>query len=462
MEKAPGSLVLRATPFIGLLLLCLLYTVDFEFNVTPSDQWNKLRTNWSGNSVEGGTQIKDEDPLYLLLKRLVEGESQTQLEATGFACDSKIHTEVCVSSRPVRIDTLTMKVYAPFSQGMPQANRTIHPYARKDDKSLMNTSVTPVQILPAGNITLSPPCQYTHNVTAVIFSSGGFAGNIFHEFNEVIIPLFLTTRHFQSRLQFILTDFRPDFVAKYKRILSHLSSYEVINPASNGSMHCFPGAVVGLHFHDLLAISTTNVPEGYSMLDFKQFLRESYNIKIQDLSQTEKPVLVLVSRQGSRMFLNEDQMVTMMRELGFSVVVAKPDMMGNLDEVAEMLNPCSVLVGAHGAGLTNQVFLPEGAVLVQVVGLGLEWVSDNYFGGPGIGMGLNYVEYKIEPEESSLISIYGRDHPVIFDPSSMYSQGYEVGRALYLIEQKFNIDLVRFRKTLVKALGLLGRSAPSV
>lgn len=39
MEKAPGSLVLRATPFFCLLLLCLLYTVDFGFNVTrPSDQ----------------------------------------------------------------------------------------------------------------------------------------------------------------------------------------------------------------------------------------------------------------------------------------------------------------------------------------------------------------------------------------------------------------------------------------
>ncbi|KAI8552879.1 hypothetical protein RHMOL_Rhmol06G0302400 [Rhododendron molle] len=281
MEKVPRSPVLRATPFICLLLLCLLYTVDFGFNVTRSDQWNKLRFQ-AGNKLRtnwGGSCIKDEDPLYLLWKRLVEGENQTQLEATGFACDSKICTDVCVSSRPVRIDMLTMKVYAPFSQGMPPANPTIHPYAIKNDKALMNTTVTSVQILP-GNITLSPPCQYTHNVTAVIFSSGGYAQNLFHEFNEVIIPLFLNSRHFQSRLQFIVTDFKSKFVAKYKKILFHLSSYEVINPALNRSMHCFPGAVVGLHYHDLLAILNTTVPKGYSMLDFKQFLRESYNLKI--------------------------------------------------------------------------------------------------------------------------------------------------------------------------------------
>ncbi|KAF7141800.1 hypothetical protein RHSIM_Rhsim06G0221600 [Rhododendron simsii] len=387
------------------------------------------------------------------------GEDQTQLEAIGFACDSKIRTDVCVSSRPVRIDTPSMKVYAPLIQGMAQASRTVHPYAIKNDEALMNTSVTAVQIL-SRNITLSPPCDYAHNVTAIIFSSGGFAGNIFHEFNEIIVPLFLTSRHFQSRLQFILADFRPEFVAKYDKILSHLSNYEVINPASNGGIHCFPGAVVGLHYHDNLAITTTEVPEGSSMLDFKQFLRESYNLKLRDLSQTEKPVLVLISRQGSRAFLNEDQMVTMMRELGFSVVVAKPDMMGNLDTVAEMLNPCSVLVGSHGAGLTNEVFLPEGAVVVQVAGWGLEWVSDNYFGRPATGMGLNYLEYKIEAEESSLTSIYGRDHPVIVDPASVQSQGYQVGRAIYLIQQSFNIDIARFSTTLVEALRLLGRSAP--
>ncbi|KAG5546579.1 hypothetical protein RHGRI_018675 [Rhododendron griersonianum] len=71
------------------------------------------------------------------------------------------------------------------------------------------------------------------------------------------------------------------------------------------------------------------------------------------------------------MFLNEDEVLTMMRALGFTVVVAKRNTLAHLDKVAEMLNPCSVLVGAHGAGLTNGVFLSEGAVMVQVVGLGL-------------------------------------------------------------------------------------------
>ncbi|KAG5546583.1 hypothetical protein RHGRI_018679 [Rhododendron griersonianum] len=406
------------------------------------------------------SRIEHQRHLDLVMGRLLEGDSQTQLEANGFACHSDIHTEVCVSNRPVRLDTSTMTVYAPFSQGMPRANRTMSPYARKDDNVAMEL-VSPVQILQ-GNITAPPACRYNHNVPVLVFSSGGFTGNMFHEFNEVIIPLFLTSRHFQSRLRFIITDYSPSFVDKFDKIISHLSSYEVINSTENGNVHCFPGAVVGLHYHDNLAINTTVTPEGYSMLDFKQFLRESYNLKIRDLSQTqtEKPALLLISRQKSRMFLNEDQMVTMMETLGFRVVIAKPDMMANTEKFAKIVNSCSVVVGAHGAGLTNIVFLPEGAVLVQVVGLALEWASSYYFGTPALGMGLNYIEYKIEPEESSLISVYGRDHPVVVDPASVKAQGYQVERAVYLIEQSFNIDVERLNKTLVQALGLVGRSAP--
>ncbi|KAI8552887.1 hypothetical protein RHMOL_Rhmol06G0303200 [Rhododendron molle] len=427
MEKSRRILVLWASSILFLLLLSLLYIGEFGSYVVPSNQ--------GGNETDQG-------------------------EATGFACHSDFHTDVCVSNRSVRIDTLTMKVYAPFSQGMPQANRIIHPYPKKEDKWI-NRSVSSVQILQ-GNISPPPPCHYTHNVPAIVFSSGLFSGNVFHDFSELIIPLFLTSRHFQSRLHFIVTDFKPIFFDKYKKIFSHLSSYEVINPAANVGVHCFPGVVVGLHYHDHLALNTTAIPRGYSMLDFKQFLRESYNLKIQDLSQMEKPVLVLISRHNSRMFLNEDQMVTMMGALGFTVVVAKPDMMANIDKFSKIVNSGSVLVAAHGAGLTNIVFLPQGAVMVQVVGLSLEWPSTHYYGNPATEMGLNYLEYKIEPEESSLITLYGRDDPIITDPPSISaSRGMLVGRAIYLGEQSFDINVTRFRNTLVKALELTGHSAPS-
>ncbi|XP_058189532.1 alpha-1,3-arabinosyltransferase XAT2-like [Rhododendron vialii] len=257
---------------------------------------------------------------------------------------------------------------------MPEDDRIIIPYTKKEDKWITGTTISSVQTLQ-GNIATPPPCEYTRNVPAIVFSSGGSTGNIFHEFTELIIPLFLTSHHFQSRL-LMVTNFRLQSMGKYKKIFSHLSRYEVINPAANVSVHCFPGAVVGHHYHDHLAIKTAEIPKGYSMFNFKKFLRYSYNLKIQDSSQTEKPTLILMSRKKSRVFMNEDEMVTMMKALGFRVVVAQPDMMTNMDKFEEIVNSCSILVSAHGAGLTNAVFLPEGAVLVQVMGLGIDWISN--------------------------------------------------------------------------------------
>ncbi|XP_059662455.1 alpha-1,3-arabinosyltransferase XAT3-like isoform X2 [Cornus florida] len=351
-----------------------------------------------------------------------------------------------------------MTVHVPSDRPMPQSQRNVQPYARKEDETAMKT-ITPVQILE-GSIT-SPACNYTHVVPAVIFSTSGFMGNLFHEFNEIIIPLFLTTHHFQSHVQFIIVDYDPWFVTKYNRILTHLSPYEFINSASNGSVHCFPGIVVGLEYHDNLAINYSDIPGGYSMLDFKQFLKEAYNLKVKTLSKIEQPVLMLISRNGSRMFLNEDEMVGMMEELGFRVVVVTPNRMANLDKFASVVNSCSVMVGAHGAGLANELFLPTGAVMVQVVPWGLEWASNAYFGEPAQDMGVQYLEYKIEPEESTLIDRYGRDHQVFVDPGAIFAMGYYTARAIYVDGQNMKINLVRFRKTLVEALGFLGHSSPT-
>lgn len=380
------------------------------------------------------------------------GEDRVQLETTGFSCHSDLHSEVCVAKKPVIIDNNALTAYLQSSQV--QVNHTVRPYARKEDETAME-QVSSVQILN-GNASL-PACQFTHDVPAVVFSSGGFTGNLFHEFNELIIPLFITCYHFKSHLQFVITDFKPWWVTKYNQILTHLSKFEVINAAKDGGVHCFPGAVIGLKYHDNLALSPTEIPGGYSMFDFKHFLRETYNLKIKNVSEIEKPKLLLISRPKTRKFMNEDEMVDMMEELGFEVVVATPNRMSNLDKFAEVLNSCSVMVGAHGAGVTNTVFLPAGAVMVQVVPLGLDWASTAYFGGPAKEMGMHYLEYKIEPTESSLFKEYGPDHPVISDPMSIFLKGYNAARATYVDGQNLMINLVRFRETLEKAKKFLGR-----
>lgn len=353
------------------------------------------------------------------------------------------------------MDNNALTMYVASSET--QFEHMIQPYALKDDATAMKF-VTPVKIIHGNNSQL-PACNFNHGIPALVFSSGGFMGNLFHEFNEVIIPLFITSRHFRSRIQLVITDFKPWWVRKYNRVLSRLSQFEAINPAGNGSTHCFPGAIVGLKYHDSLALNSSEIPGGYSMFEFKHFLRKAYDLKLADVATTDKPVLILISRPKSRRFMNEKEMKDMMEELGFRVVVAMPNRMSNLDKFARLVNSCSVMVGAHGAGLANSVFLPAGAVMVQVVPLGLDWASSNYFGGPATKMEVEYLEYKIKPEESSLLSTYGPDDPVITDPKSIFMKGYCAAREVYVDGQNLKINVTRFRETIVEAMKLLGPPA---
>lgn len=144
--------------------------------------------------------------------------------------------------------------------------------------------------------------------------------------------------------------------------------------------------------------------------------------------QRERPVLVLISHQKTIIFLNEDEMVIMMEDLGFQVCDCKAQ---DDVEFGKGFQVGEFMVGAHGAGLAYELFLPKGAVMVQVEPLGLEWPLDRYFGEPAHEMGVQYLEYKIEPEESSLFRLFEQDHPVIdVDPASAFSNGYQADRAL--------------------------------
>ncbi|KAI3466269.1 hypothetical protein Pfo_022932 [Paulownia fortunei] len=410
-------------------------------------------TNFSSREIKKTTE--EQDSLKVHIARLVRREDLKRLETTGFACDIAQHSVVCVANQPVIIDTTrNITVHIPTNQTV-QEETNVRPYARQEDKHLLQY-ITPVKILH-GN-TIPPVCQYNHQIPALIFSSA-LTGNLFHEFNDIIIPLFITIKHFKSRVLVILEDYNPTFLSKYSKIMSRLSDHEVMNPAANGSVHCFPGLIVGLKYHDNLALNSSDIPGGYSLPDFRQFLGETYDLKFKHVSQIRKPTLMLVSREKTRRFLNEDEIVGMMKEVGFRVVVVRTQALSNLNKFANVVNSCSVLVGVHGAGLTNELFLPGGAVTVQVEPLGLEWASATYFGNPASAMDLSYLRYKITPEESSLVKLYGRNHSVITDPASVFAKGYRAARAMYIDQQDVRVDIVKFRETLVLALQLVKKSS---
>jgi len=212
-------------------------------------------------------------------------------------------------------------------------------------------------------------------------------------------------------------------------------------------------------YHDNLAVNRSEVPEGYTMASVREFLWNIYNVTVKTRLNLQKPKVLLVSRKGSRMFLNEDEMVKMMeQELGLEVHRALPNDTMSLDKFAQIVNSCEIMVGAHGAGLTNALFLPTGAVLIQVVPLGLNWASDHYFGKPAPGIGLTYLRYKVLRNETSLYETYGPDNPIVSDPAAIWAKGYAAVKEAYVDGQNFRINLSRFKGYLLEAIRLLGQS----
>ncbi|KAK6148118.1 hypothetical protein DH2020_019030 [Rehmannia glutinosa] len=151
-------------------------------------------------------------------------------------------------------------------------------------------------------------------------------------------------------------------------------------------------------------------------------------------------------KKRTRILLNDVEVSWVARKLGYEVVLAEAEMSTNLTRFAQIVNSCDVLMGIHGAGLTNMVFLPDNALLIQVVPLGgIDGFARLDFGNPAAGMSIRYLEYKIKTKESSLGREYPIDHPVLKDPLSFHRKGWGEVRSIYLDNQNVTIDIRRFK-----------------
>ena len=333
----------------------------------------------------------------------------------------------------------------------------IKPYPRKADPNAMrNVREVTVRSVSGG----APACTDRHDVPALVFSDRGYTGNYFHAYTDVVLPLFLTARQYAGEVLLLVTNHQAWWVGKYAPVFRGLSKYEPEDLDRDPRVRCFRRVQVGLTSHDDFSIDPRRAPNGYSMLDFTAFLRAAYGLPRDAVAppapgrgRGRRPRLLVIARARNRRFLNVDEIARGAWRVGFEVVVSEGG--HEVAPFAELANSCDAVVGVHGAGLTNMVFLPRGAVVIQVIPLGpLEFVA-SYFRGPSRDMGLRYLEYRVAPEESTLVDRYPRDHPVIADPGSIKAKDWVSFMGVYLFEQDVRLDMKRFRPVLKKALSRL-------
>nr|AGS18881.1 GT61_7 [Plantago ovata] len=327
---------------------------------------------------------------------------------------------------------------------------TVKPYARKADNCAMQ-NVREWKITAEANVA-SPRCSQTITTPAVVFSTAGYSGNHFHDFSDTLLPLYLTSRQFNRSVLFLVTNAQDWWISKHYTILDSLSSYNILDIDSQNEVLCFSRVIIGLKADKDLRADHPSPPH-YSMLDFAQFLRNVYSLgreSVKDFHGFRLPRMLIISRQHSRRINNEGDVVDMARGVGFDVIAE--EMGHNIDSVAHLVNSVDVMVGVHGAGLTNQIFLPKDAVVIQIMPIGLD-VLPHFYDFPPKDLKLRYIGYSVSLNESSLFGKYPMDSEVFTNPRAI--QEYEEFKSIYLDNQDLNIDVSKFRETILKAKELL-------
>ncbi|XP_008775958.2 alpha-1,3-arabinosyltransferase XAT2-like isoform X1 [Phoenix dactylifera] len=384
----------------------------------------------------------------------VGGQNMMNSEKKPLCDFSHYRVDRCELEGDIRIHRNPSSVISVESTERSSESYRIRPYPRKGDKIALSR-VTEVMVKSSKD---GPQCSINHNVPALVFSVGGYTGNLFHDFTDVMIPIFLTASEFNGEVQFVITETRPWWMKKYLTVFQKLSRYEIIDFDNDDRVHCFKHVAVGLRAQMEFTIDPAQDPNGYTMVDFARFMRSVYSLERDAVTRIEehphrKPRLTIISRQRTRKFTNVPEIVRMAQDLGYEVVVEEAGVSTNVAQFARNINSCDVLMGVHGAGLTNLVFLPMNATIIQIVPWGgLEGIAMFDFGHGAKAMKLNYVQYSISVEESTLTEIYPRNHPVFKNPTSFHKQGWVLLRGTFMDKQNVKLDVNRFRDVLWKAL----------
>ncbi|WOK94176.1 hypothetical protein Cni_G02878 [Canna indica] len=390
--------------------------------------------------------------------KIIQLGEQIQILERKPLCDvSDPRTDICEMHGDIRIHGSSSSVIFTESSTSPKTQHKeswrIHPYPRKGDATCF-ARVRELTVEATSNV--APECTATHRVPAVVFSTGGYAGNLFHDFTDLLVPLFATARQFDGEVMLAVTDLSVKWMEKYRLVLEKISNYPVIDLDEDKQVNCFAQVIVGLRAYNEFHIDPARTPNGYTILDFTKFMRSTFSVQreaplnIEDFSG-RRPRLVIIARRRTRAFTNTAEIVATAEELGYEAVVADTTL--DLARFARVVNSGDVMMGVHGAGLANMVFLPPNATLIQVVPWGgLEWMATVDFGSPAEEMGLKYEQYSIGVEESSLREQYPREHAVFTDPMSFHRRGFHVLRSTFLENQNVRLDVGKFRDVLWRAL----------
>ncbi|KAL6294796.1 hypothetical protein ACE6H2_002938 [Prunus campanulata] len=354
--------------------------------------------------------------------------------STRITCTrSHKYYDFCFINGSTVLEPTTSTFFVADPTGPPLLEK-IKPYPRKFDNSTM--SGIKELILTSGP--RAPKCQIQHNAPALVFSAAGYTGNVFHDFNDGFIPIFIIVN--------------PSFTIKtrssYGDLLRTFSKHPIINLDNDTANHCFTSASVFLTSHGLVTINPKLLHTPKTLVHFHGILDKAFGRNHHHPRPSgSRPCLVLISRTGGvgREMLNQYEVKQAAEEVGFEFVVCVPSSTTDMHVAYNLLSKSHAMVDVHGAAMTHLLFMRPGSVFMQIVPLGTHWLANVCYESPARAMGLQYIDDRINVEESSLVDKYGKDDIVVKDPVSKMGSNWSMEiMKIYLKEQNVKLDLDRF------------------
>ncbi|XP_057493567.1 xylan glycosyltransferase MUCI21-like [Actinidia eriantha] len=290
----------------------------------------------------------------------------------SITCDSAhFEYDLCYLNRPTVVDptTATISSVDPTNSTPPSVIK-IRPYPRKGQPEAMQRT----KELTLTTAPLNTSCAIAHSTPALIFSAGGFTGNVFHDFNEGWVPLFVTIdEHFADHDVVLgIVNCSDWWLIKYAELFSHFTRHPIVNLDKEKVTHCFPSAIVGLKTHGVMIVDPTlqRWPHPKTMLDFRALLAKAYDSGpghaghethiLPTYSLNARPKLAFVGRKDTRKLVNEDEVRQAAEEVGFDVALFEVTPKTPMRDLFRLIDSSHVMAGVHGAGLTHELFLRPG------------------------------------------------------------------------------------------------------
>ncbi|XP_043920980.1 protein O-linked-mannose beta-1,4-N-acetylglucosaminyltransferase 2 [Protopterus annectens] len=238
--------------------------------------------------------------------------------------------------------------------------------------------------------------------------------NLMHVFHDDLFPLYYTMQQFpdldaESRLVF-MEGWNEGLHFDLYKLLSNKQPLLKQHLGTLGKLLCFTKSYVGLSkmttwyqygFVQPQGPKANILVSGNEIRQFTRFLLSKLNRSSEAIPTDE--YIVIFSRTVNRLILNEAELIlALAQEFNMKTVTVSLDDY-SFGDIAHLISNASMLVSMHGAQLVTAVFLPPGAMVVELFPYGVN--PDHYTPYKTLtalpGMDLHYVAWRNTKEENT-------------------------------------------------------------